>query len=297
VTAERSAWSRDPVRLPDELLDRYLAFTGAARPAELTFDALAALQSAHLCAIPFENLDALLDRPVSLEYDALAAKLLSGERGGYCFEHNVLFAGALTALGYGVELLAGRIVVGQTHARPRTHLALRVRLDGGPVLSDVGFGRTALRGPVRMAPGVVQPLGAHYEARLVPVEEELLLQLRPNGEEAEWEDQYLLAPHAQLMPDFVMANYWVSTHPAATMKERVLVLRSLPDGKRSIGGHRLTIDEPGRQVSRDITAGELESVLREEFGIRLPEPLHDLEPAGTQDLPKLAPARSRFADL
>jgi N-hydroxyarylamine O-acetyltransferase len=269
-------WPREPAPLPDDLLERYLAFVGVARPAEPTLQALAELQSAHLLAIPFENLDAMLDRPVSLAYDAIADKLLSGERGGYCFEHNLLFAAALTALGYHVELLSARFALGQTAARPRTHLALRVTIDGEPLLVDVGFGRTALRGPVPIVPGAVAPLGDH-DARLVPVAEELLLEFRRAGEDGPWEGQYVLALPAQYLADFEMANHFVATHPASTMKELVIVLRPMPGGKRSIAGHRLTIDEPGRKFTRDITADELGPVLWEEFGIRLPAPLAVLQ--------------------
>ena len=95
---------------------------------------------AHCAAIPFENLDILLGRPIALDLPALEAKLVRARRGGYCFEQNTLFQAALEALGFRVTALAARVRVGATEVRPRTHMLLRVDLPEGAFVADVGFG-------------------------------------------------------------------------------------------------------------------------------------------------------------
>ena len=70
----------------------YLARIGAAAPDEPTLAALAALHRAHLLAVPFENLDIALGRPIRLDRPALLAKVVDARRGGYCYELNGLFA-------------------------------------------------------------------------------------------------------------------------------------------------------------------------------------------------------------
>ena len=65
--------------------------------------ALAGLHLAHATHIPFENLDVLLGRPIRLDLASLLAKLVAGGRGGYCFEHNLLFASVLQTLGFSVS--------------------------------------------------------------------------------------------------------------------------------------------------------------------------------------------------
>ncbi|MQA17573.1 MAG: arylamine N-acetyltransferase, partial [Pseudonocardiaceae bacterium] len=50
------------------------------------------LHRAHALSIPFENLDVMLGRGVDIELNAVQAKLVAGGRGGYCYEHNLLFA-------------------------------------------------------------------------------------------------------------------------------------------------------------------------------------------------------------
>ncbi|HEY6895457.1 MAG TPA: arylamine N-acetyltransferase, partial [Rhodanobacteraceae bacterium] len=66
-------------------LEAYLAriqWNGARTP---TLATLRALLQAHMRAIPFENLDVLLGRPVRLDLDGVQSKLVLARRGGYCF--------------------------------------------------------------------------------------------------------------------------------------------------------------------------------------------------------------------
>lgn len=87
----------------------------------------------------------MLGRPVEMSLDAVQAKLVGRPRGGYCFEHNRLFAAVLERLGFEVTALAARVTLGSPKLRPSTHALLHVRPPGGsrdePAwLCDVGFG-------------------------------------------------------------------------------------------------------------------------------------------------------------
>ena len=81
-------------------------------PARATprWNTLRALHALHPAAIPFENFDPLLGRPVLLDLAALQDKLVRRKRGGYCFEHNTLFRAALEGLGFTVTSLASRVL-------------------------------------------------------------------------------------------------------------------------------------------------------------------------------------------
>jgi hypothetical protein len=76
-------------------LDRYLRRIGHQGPDRLAMKTLEALHLRHLAAIPFENLDPVLGRPVRLDLANLQAKIVDAGRGGYCFEQNTLFAAVL----------------------------------------------------------------------------------------------------------------------------------------------------------------------------------------------------------
>src|SRR5690349_18979985 len=93
-------------------LAAYFHRIGYDGPRTATLDTLRSLHRLHPQAITFENIDPFLHRPVELEHTALQRKLLSGVRGGYCFEHNILFMHVLRAIGFDVSGLAGRVLWG-----------------------------------------------------------------------------------------------------------------------------------------------------------------------------------------
>lgn len=268
----KSTWDGAPAPLTGAQLDAYLAFIGVDRPAAPTLDALTMLQLAHLRAIPFENLNAVLGLPVSLAPDDLVAKLLSGTRGGYCFEHNMLFAGVLGALGYPVELLSARALIGLEpgQPRPRTHLALSVRAAGEtePRLVDVGFGRTTLNGPLRFAFDVEQPLGGD-RYRLTDWDGEWAIE-SARWLDGEWRALYLIDPRPVYPIDVEMANHFVATHRDSHMTQNVILLRASDGGKRAFTMGELTVDEDGRREHRAVAGAEFDAVLRDEFGITPP---------------------------
>ena len=51
-------------------------------PVSASWTTLAGLMQAHVCAVPFENLDVLLGRPIDLSIDAVADKIRSVLREG-----------------------------------------------------------------------------------------------------------------------------------------------------------------------------------------------------------------------
>ena len=87
-------------------LDSYLRRIGYAGPLAPSADVLEALHRAHATHIPFENLDILLGKPISLALPDIQAKLVTARRGGYCFEHNSLLGAALGQVGFRVTPLA-----------------------------------------------------------------------------------------------------------------------------------------------------------------------------------------------
>lgn len=71
-----------------------------------TQETLQTLHALHPRAITFENLNPLLGIPVKLYPELLEQKLIHGGRGGYCFEHNLLFKQVLETVGFSVKGLA-----------------------------------------------------------------------------------------------------------------------------------------------------------------------------------------------
>ena len=122
-------------------IDAYLGRIGLTGRPPPTLEGLKALHRAHLAAIPYENFDVQLGRPVTIAVPAIYDKIVGRRRGGWCYEMNGLFGWALGELGFKVTRATGavmRAVAGD--AVIGNHLVLRVDLPEGVHLADVGFG-------------------------------------------------------------------------------------------------------------------------------------------------------------
>lgn len=141
-----------PVKEFQPDLDAYFArikYTGSRNTA---LETLQELQLGQLKSIPFENLDVHIGRNISPDPDAVEMKLVRNNRGGYCFEQNVLLLHVLRALGYKVTPLTARVLFGKPTDRVSglTHILLRVECEGLSWLVDVGFGHYGPLKPLLM---------------------------------------------------------------------------------------------------------------------------------------------------
>jgi N-hydroxyarylamine O-acetyltransferase len=134
-------------------VDAYLARIGYTGSRSPTLSTLRALHLHHVLAVPFENLDVLLDRTLSLELPDLERKFVHQRRGGYCYEQNTLFASVLRALGFEVTNLIARVrwQIPPERSTPRSHMILRVAADHEQWIVDVGFGSIGLTAPLHFA--------------------------------------------------------------------------------------------------------------------------------------------------
>jgi N-hydroxyarylamine O-acetyltransferase len=114
---------------------------GHHRPVATDLETLFALHRAWRQAVPYENLDIQLGRPISLEPDALFDKLVRRRRGGYCYEQNAGLAMLLRLAGFHHRHLeAGVLRAARGEAMWGNHNALLVDLDGRRWLADAGIG-------------------------------------------------------------------------------------------------------------------------------------------------------------
>jgi N-hydroxyarylamine O-acetyltransferase len=254
-------------------LDAYLRRVGHAGDTAPTAQTLAALHRAHLAAIPFENVDVALGRGVAVDLDSVQAKLVARRRGGYCYEHGVLFAAALERLGYDVERMLAR-VGGEELERPRapTHMTLRVTTGGERWLADVGFGSGVLE-PLPFDDGAPHTQGGWAFALVSTGPRSWALRERRGGE---WIQRYGFDEQQLHAADVVMANHFTSTFERSPFVGRLVVVRRDEESIRSLIDCRLTVERPdGSLDERDVGDDELADLLRGTFGI----PLNDDEVA------------------
>lgn len=263
---------------PDSFdLDAYLGRIGL--PAAPSADAagLVRLHEAHLRAIPFENIDVLLDRPPLLASAALQHKLVTRRRGGYCFEQNGLFLLALAAAGFQPRPHLARVLFNRALPGPRSHQFLTLSLGGRDWLADVGFGGPGLFSPLPLEAGRVDMQnGVRFRLHPDPALGMILQRGRDDG----WMDLYAFAEETCLPADIEMGNHFTATSAQSPFRRTLVCARTTISGRVTLNGARLAVFEDGGGDSRLLAdAQELGEALASQFGLSLdPESLARLAP-------------------
>lgn len=245
------------------MLAAYLERIGLAAPVPATRAGLARVMTAHLGAIPFENLDVFLGRGSAEGIDAIHAKLVGRHRGGWCHEQNGLLGWALAEMGFEVIPVAGR--VNQTEGDPGGHLALLAMVDGQPLLVDVGFGGS------QAAP---LPLDA-VETRHEP----FAVSLSRRGDWWRYSEDAGGSPffyefRAEPADPARLAHWrrWQQTDPASPFTAHLVAQRRIGEEHLSLRGRVFTVQGTGA-ASRHLLADadELVATLRARFDLDVPE--------------------------
>ncbi|OAR26794.1 acetyltransferase [Streptomyces sp. ERV7] len=263
--ANGRGWSGDQLDL-----DAYLARIGYEGERTPTLEVLRALQRAHVTSIPFENVNPVLGKPVALELETVQERLVRGGRGGYCYEHVVLFAGVLEHLGFEFTAVIGRVTLGSEKILPATHALLAVRPDDDDRLwlCDVGFGSGPLA-PIEIADGVEADLEG-WKFRMVRGESSLgvdqwwLYQYGQDG----WAHRHTFTLTPQYRIDYAVGSHFVSTHSRSPFTGRLFTQKFTATHHHQLDGTTWRSFRPdGSATERKIEPAELGRVLAEEFGI------------------------------
>ncbi|MGF6661462.1 N-hydroxyarylamine O-acetyltransferase [Paraburkholderia atlantica] len=253
-------------------LENYFARIGYQGPRAATLDVLRAIHRLHPAAIPFENLNPLMRQPVRLEIEAIERKLVTQKRGGYCFEQNILFANVLMQLGFRITPMLARVVWGREPGTisPRTHMVLRVDLDGDEWIADVGFGGVTLTAPLRLTAGLAQPIPLGTFRLADAGHDTVYLEVLAPDES--WTRVYHVDLRAVEWVDYEISNWYTSTSPDSKFVNNLLACRVLPELRLALLNDQFNErDAQGQIVSerRLASAAELADCLRERFGLNL----------------------------
>jgi len=253
-------------------LDAYFARIGYAGPREPTLALLNSIAGAHTQSIPFENLDVLLRRPINLDPSAIFQKLVHDHRGGYCFEQNGLLLEILNALGFQVAPLSARVRWQRPRefTPPRTHVFLRVDLDGETWLVDVGVGGLSPTSAIRLDDSGRIQITPHEARRIIRERGRLFHQVLLGDE---WSDLYEFTMEEMPFIDRELANWYTSSHPESHFRTRLIVSRAAAEGVRlTLANDEFSIrGRYGRPDTRKLSGSEeLLAVLATQFGLHFP---------------------------
>ncbi|MDE2182139.1 MAG: arylamine N-acetyltransferase [Alphaproteobacteria bacterium] len=246
---------------------KYLKRIAYDGPLGTDLATLRALHQAHLRAIPYENLDVQLGNPVTIAVPAIYEKIVERGRGGWCFEMNGLFGWALGELGFSVTRSAAGVMreaLGQNAVG--NHLVLKVELDEGLYMGDVGFGDGPLE-PIRITEGAFLSQGFTFNLSLI---EGGWWRLRNHEGGGAASFDFDLAPADESLLETKCA--WLQTAPQSLFVQNAVVQRHVEDGLWILRGRVLRHLRPADRTDYLIAdEGEYRDALRRFFDLDLPE--------------------------
>lgn len=239
-------------------LSAYLQRIGYDGPLSPTFNTLRALHRAHVTAIPYENFDVQLKRPMTIDPYAAFSKIVARGRGGWCYEMNGVFHLALTALGFDAARFSADGSV------EHSHLFLTVNLAGTTYVCDVGFSD----GPIEPYPLVAGPFSQDgFEFRI---------ENEPSGRWRMHNHRFGAAPSflAGQPDETAMAArcQWLQTASDSLFVQHATVFRRTPGGISSLIDRTLRTITPAEAQRTVIdSADEYVALLKTRFALDLPE--------------------------
>ncbi len=242
-----------------------IRFDGSVRPDLAT---LRAIHRAHQYAIPFENLDVQLHRPVVLDPEANYNKIVRQRRGGWCYELNGVMGRALEQIGFDVmRMSAGVMRVRAGGAQLGNHLCLLVCLDQR-YLVDVGFGGSLVEPlPLRVSEREDRP----YRLRLSELDDgHWRFAEVAHGDGDAFSFDFRVAPADEAL--LARKCHFLQTDPASPFIQNLVVQRRTADTHLSLRGRVLQAIH-ATHVDKKLlnSAGELVATLRDSFELDTPE--------------------------
>jgi N-hydroxyarylamine O-acetyltransferase len=241
------------------VLDALLARIGLDRPPAADLEGLRVLHRAYLEHVPYEGIAVQLGETGALDETVLAARVLAGGRGGYCFELNTVLAALLRRVGFTVT--HHQAVVGG--AGPTNHMVLLVPVDGAVWIADAGLGEGFME-PLPLREGTYERGAFTYTLTLEPEGTWWMGQHRWSSISG-----FRMQASASAVADFEPHHRRLALRPESPFV-RTLVVQS-PRDDRIVTLRARTLSEVGPAVDtkRVLDRSEFGAVLRDEFGITL----------------------------
>ncbi|AFM05628.1 arylamine N-acetyltransferase [Bernardetia litoralis DSM 6794] len=122
-------------------LDNYLRRIGYLQTPQNNLQTLNELHKKHIFAIPFEDLDIHLKKPLKIDINSLYEKIIVEKRGGFCYELNYLFYHLLKKIGFDCHIISSRLYDKRENLGCEfDHLSIFLKIENETFLVDVGYG-------------------------------------------------------------------------------------------------------------------------------------------------------------
>lgn len=246
-------------------IDEYLIRIGYRDEISNNLKTLRTLHTCHTMHVPFENLDVILGRPISLKIEDIHRKIVTDSRGGYCFELNALFGSLLTGLGFKVCNYMGRVYQ-DTNFGGRLHHNMLVWAEGKQWVVDVGFGGN----------GLIEPLlfeKNHKKSQFADlfrlISEDDRFYILQHWHLDTWHNIYGFSLEPSTQQDYFVGSYYCSTCPSSAFTKKLIITKPTPTGRVSLVNNQFSIRKNSKTTLQKniVSTEEFRKVLAEYFGI------------------------------
>ncbi len=229
------------------------------------YEGLKALQYHHFHSVPYENLDILAKKPVSLALPDLYSKVVERGRGGYCFELNGLFAWLLRSLGFQVTEHLGRFLRGESGMPMGRHRVLRVQCEEDCYICDVGVGSVAPLYPIRLTTEEQRQGNELYRL----TRHKLFGNVLEHFHHDEWVKVFSFTEEPAYASDFIAPSFYCEQAGDSIFNKTYMLHIWTKEGRTSFDGTDLKVFTKDGVVVRSLEEKEISGVLKEHFGLAL----------------------------
>jgi N-hydroxyarylamine O-acetyltransferase len=251
--------------LSDKEIEQYLLrikYSGAIHPDLAT---LTALHQAHMWHIPFENLDIHLGIPIKLSHPALFDKVITEQRGGFCYELNYLFFALLSSIGFNTQLISAQVFNGKSYGPEFDHLLLLITLNHQQFIADVGFG-DSFQTPLALHGS----RNEHAPYQIMQSEAFYTVMQKKNNQE--YKPQYQFTLNAYNIGNFTEMCLYQQTSPDSHFTQKSLCSIATPEGRNTLSNDCLIQSKIGHRTIHHIEGtAEYCQLLQQYFQIILPK--------------------------
>lgn len=247
-----------------EYLER-IGVDGAVSPDA---ESLRSLQRQHLLSVPFENLDIDWKRPIVLDTARFYEKIVTGRRGGFCYELNGLFNELLREIGFQTRLISAKVYNGTDFGREFDHAAVIVTIGELEYLADVGFGEFSAE-PLRLVPDIEQRdrEGIFSLHRAEPGS--LVAAKKRDGQ---WVPEYKFSLLGRDLSEFAEMCDFQQYSPESHFTKGKLCSQLTESGRKTLTDSKYIVTTGGERSETAVDSeGEFYRLLETEFGITRPQ--------------------------
>ncbi|CDQ40799.1 MULTISPECIES: arylamine N-acetyltransferase family protein [Virgibacillus] len=214
--------------------------------------------------IPFENIDVINKRALTINRTNLQQKIINQQRGGLCYELNPFFYYLLKELGFDVQMITATITVPKNGIKG-THIANLLSINQRKYIVDVGFGSHLALQPIPLSGEIIHATTGDFQItqkhtdrgdyQLVKYQNDLI------------QAGYAFFTNAVDENDVNQVRETITSHPNSPFNHSVLLSKLTEEGHITLTKDTFTEIKNGKKNKLKLDTHSFKQLSEERFGI------------------------------